>query len=65
MLSGLNQSDLNYVLVHINTAALFEVAGPLTMDMLTSPRQRLPEITTLSRYALLTLLTRDYVGLRK
>ena len=26
VLSGLNQLDLNYVLVHINTAALFEVA---------------------------------------
>ena len=49
VLSGLNSNDLNYVLVHINTAALFEVAGQHTMEMLTSPQQRLPEITTLTR----------------
>ncbi len=49
VLSGLNQLDLNYVLVHINTAALFEVAGQHTMEMLMSPQHRLPEVTTLSR----------------
>lgn len=49
VLGGLNQLDLNYVLVHINTAALFEVAGQHTMEMLMSPQHRLPEITTLSR----------------
>lgn len=52
VLSGLNSNDLNYVLVHINTAALFEVAGQHTMEMLTSPQQRLPEITTLTRWSL-------------
>ena len=51
MLSGLNHSDLNYVLVHINTAALFEVAGRHTMELLTSPQQRLPDLTTLTRRA--------------
>ena len=49
VLSGLNQLDLNYVLVHINTAALFEVAGQHTMEMLMSPQHRLPEISTLTR----------------
>ena len=49
VLSGLNHSDLNYVLVHINTAALFEVAGRHTMELLTSPQQRLPDLTTLTR----------------
>ena len=49
VIGGLNQLDLNYVLVHINTAALFEVAGQHTMEMLMSPQQRLPEITTLTR----------------
>ena len=53
VLSGLNQVDLNYVLVHINTAALFEVAGQHTMETLMSPQQRLPQITTLSRLSAL------------
>ena len=60
VLSGLNQVDLNYVLVHINTAALFEVAGQHTMEILMSPQQRLPQTTTLSR---LSALPHDLSGL--
>jgi hypothetical protein len=41
--------DLNYVLLNINTAALVEVAGHHTMELLTSPQQRLPELRIVTR----------------
>lgn len=51
MLCGCGPADLNYVLVHINTAALVEVAGRHTMELLTSPQQRLPELRIVTRCA--------------
>ena len=47
VLAGCSAQDLNYVLVHINTAALVEVAGRVTMDMLT--QQRLPQLRIITR----------------
>jgi hypothetical protein len=41
--------DLNYVLLNVNTAALVEVSGRHTMEMLTSPQQRLPELRIVTR----------------
>lgn len=52
ILSGCSSRDLNYVLLNITTAALVEVAGHHTMEMLTSPQQRLPELRVVTRCAL-------------
>jgi hypothetical protein len=49
VLAGCSAQDLNYVLVHINTAALVEVAGRHTMDALT--QQRLPQLRIVTRCA--------------
>ncbi|KAK9909002.1 hypothetical protein WJX75_005921 [Coccomyxa subellipsoidea] len=62
IVSGCSTMDLNYVLLNINTAALVEVSGRHTMEMLTSPQQRLPELRIVTRAALLDALQK--VGMR-
>jgi len=49
VLSACSTMDLNYVLLNVNTAALVEVSGRHTMEMLTSPQQRLPELRIVTR----------------
>ncbi|BDA41955.1 hypothetical protein COCOBI_02-7530 [Coccomyxa sp. Obi] len=62
VLSGCSTMDLNYVLLNVNTAALVEVSGRHTMEMLTSPQQRLPELRIVTRAALVDALQK--VGMR-
>ena len=52
VLLGADKAELNFILARVNGAALVEVAGAPTMDLLASSRQRLPELTIMSRCGL-------------
>lgn len=48
-MSSATSEEVNFILLNINCAAFVEVCGPNTLDMLTEPEQRLPELTVLAR----------------
>ena len=49
IMSSATSEEVNFILLNINCAAFVEVCGPSTLDMLTEPEQRLPELTVLAR----------------
>lgn len=61
VLSSSNADDLNYILLHVNCAALLEVADAAIMPLLVS-KPRLRQLSTLSKAALLDALQK--VGMR-
>ncbi|KAL3156916.1 hypothetical protein ABBQ38_001178 [Trebouxia sp. C0009 RCD-2024] len=62
VLATADTEELNFILLNVNCAALAEVVSQITMEMLTGPDQRLPELQVLARAALLDALQK--VGMR-
>ena len=50
VLSSATADELNYMLLHTNCPALVEVADGAIMQLLTSPRSRLYELSVMARY---------------
>lgn len=50
MLEDADKGEINFILAHVNCAFLLEVAAEKTVDILTNPKGRLKDLTTLSRY---------------
>ena len=43
------RGELSQALLHINCAAMLDMAGPEVLQLLTAPSLRLPEISTIAR----------------
>lgn len=57
MLATADTEELNFILLNVNCAALAEVVSRVTMEMLTCPDQRLPELQVLTRLVSSTLFS--------
>lgn len=56
VLATADTEELNFILLNVNCAALAEVVSQITMEMLTGPDQRLPELQVLARLVSTLLL---------
>ena len=61
VLATADTEELNFILLNVNCAALAEVVSQVTMEMLTGPDKRLPELQVLTRLVSPALLSYSYL----